>query len=121
MRRLRAQGCAGFGRKRRKLKTLKDIENCQKAFELFVDVGEEPKSEITKGVKKIKISQAFKHIGEKLDFFFDDGDGWQFTVELKEIRSAEKGEVTPVILESIGKAPLQYPPCEDEGEQGEAE
>ena len=100
--------------------TLKDKMNCKKAFELFVDIGEEPTNGVAKGVKKVKISQAFKHIGEKLIFLFDYGDGWQFNVELKEIRNAEKWDLKPVILESIGKAPLQYPPCEDEIEQDEA-
>ncbi len=94
--------------------------NCKKAFELFVDIGEEPTNGVAKGVKKVKISQAFKHIGEKLIFLFDYGDGWQFNVELKKIRNAEKWDLKPVILESIGKAPLQYPPCEDEIEQDEA-
>lgn len=93
--------------------TLKDKMSCKKAFELFVDVGEEPTKEIAKGVKKVKISQAFKHIGEKLIFLFDYGDGWQFNVELQERRNAEKMDLKPVILESIGKAPMQYPPCED--------
>ena len=100
--------------------TLKDKMNCKKAFELFVDIGEEPTNGVAKGVKKVKISQAFKHIGKKLIFLFDYGDGWQFNVELKEIRNAEKWDLKPVILESIGKAPLQYPPCEDDIEQGEA-
>ena len=100
--------------------TLKDGLNCKKAFELFVDIGEEPTNGIAKGVKKVKISQSFKHIGEKMIFLFDYGDGWQFNVELKEIRNAEKRDLKPVILESIGKAPLQYPPCEDEFEKDEA-
>lgn len=52
-------------------------------------------------------------------FLFDYGDGWQFTVELKERRNAEKWDLKPVILERIGKAPLQYPPCEDEIENDE--
>jgi len=99
--------------------TLRDKMNCKKAFELFVDVGEEPTRGIAKGVKKVKISQAFKHTGEKLIFLFDYGDGWQFTVELKERRNAEKWDLKPVILESIGKAPLQYLPCEDEVENDE--
>ena len=96
--------------------TLRDRKSCKKAFELFVDIGEEPTNELSKGVKKIKISQAFKDRGEKMIFLFDYGDGWQFNVELKEIRNAEKWDLRPVILESVGKAPLQYPPCEDEFE-----
>ena len=83
-----------------------------KAYELFVDIGEEPLTVITKGVKRTKIQQAFKNSGEKMLFLFDYGDGWYFTVELKEIKNAEKWDLKPVILESIGEAPLQYPPCE---------
>lgn len=94
--------------------TLKDEMHCKKAFELFVDIDEEPTRAMAKGVKKVKISQAFKLIGEKLIFLFDYGDGWQFNVELKEVRSAEKINLKPVILESIGEAPLQYPPYEGE-------
>jgi len=45
---------------------------------------------------------------------FDYGDDWQFNVALKEIRKGDKGTMKPVVLESIGKAPVQYPPCEDE-------
>ena len=100
--------------------TLKDRKNCKKAFELFVDIGEEPTGGVTKGVKKTKISQAFKNVGEKMIFLFDYGDGWQFNVELKEIQNVKKWDLKPVILESIGKAPLQYPPCEDELEKDEA-
>ncbi len=94
--------------------TLEGRMNCKKAFKLFVDIGEEPTNGVAKGVKKVKISQAFKHIGEKLIFLFDYGDGWQFNVELEEMRKAGEIDSKPVVLESIGKAPLQYPPCEDE-------
>ncbi|MFH0764728.1 MAG: hypothetical protein V1927_06990 [Candidatus Omnitrophota bacterium] len=83
------------------------------AYELFVDVGEEPLSSASKGVKKIKIGQAFKSTGQKMLFLFDYGDEWRFVVEVKEIKQAEKRDLKPVILESIGKAPLQYPPCEE--------
>ena len=60
------------------------------------------------------ITQAFTDVGEKMIFLFDYGDGWQFNVELLEIHNGQKGDLKPVILESIGKAPLQYPPCEEE-------
>ncbi len=93
--------------------TLRDRENCKKAFELFVDVGEEPTRRVAKGVKKAKIAQAFEKPGEKMIFLFDYGDGWQFNVELKEIQYIPKWNLDPVILESIGEAPEQYPPCEE--------
>lgn len=89
--------------------TLKDRKNSKKMFELFVDIGEESRPQ-AKGVKKTKISQAFKDIGEKMIFLFDYGDGWQFNVELVEKRNVSKGNLKPVILESIGETPLQYPP-----------
>ena len=92
---------------------LEDRKNCKKAFELFVDIGEDSTNEVAKGVKKVKISQAFKRIGEKLIFLFGYGDGWQFNVELKEIRKGDKDAAKPMVIERIGKAPLQYPPCED--------
>lgn len=93
---------------------LRDKRNCRKAYELFVDIGEEGRPG-AKAVKRTQISQAFDGAGEKLIMLFDYGDGWQFNVELKEIRKGDKG-TKEVVLESIGKAPVQYPPCEDEEE-----
>ncbi len=90
-----------------------NLRDAKKAYELFVDAGEEA-SPTAQGVKKIKISQAFINPGEKMLFLFDYGDEWCFAVELKEIRKAEERESEPVILESTGKAPAQYPPCEEE-------
>lgn len=83
------------------------------SYELFVDIGEASLTPRTKGVKKTKIQQVFKTTGEKMLFLFDYGDRWYFEVELKEIKNAEKWDLKPVILESIGETPLQYPPCED--------
>ena len=78
--------CFGF------YETLKDRKNSKKMFELFVDIGEESRPQ-AKGVKKTKIAQAFKGIGKKMIFLFDYGDGWQFNVELLEIRNASKGDL----------------------------
>ncbi len=88
-----------------------------KAFEFFVDIGEEPTVSGAKGVKRTKVKQAFKSSGEKMIFFFDYGDSWQFEVELKEIKLAGKQSLKSIVLEKIGKAPLQYPPCEDDVEE----
>ncbi len=81
-------------------------------YELFADIGEEQLRPHFKGVKKTKISEAFSTVGTKMLFFFDYGDAWHFIVELKEVRDALPGESLPVLLESIGRAPIQYPPCE---------
>lgn len=85
----------------------------KKAYELFTDIGEEPLSPQTKGVKKTQLRAAFKKPGEKMLFLFDYGDGWRFSVQLEEIRTAEKRDLKPVILERVGEAPLQYPPVDD--------
>ncbi len=82
-------------------------------YELFVDIGEEPTAPHAKGVKKIKIEKVFTAIGKTMLFRFDYGDDWRFSVELKEIRPAFEGEKLPKVDNSIGKAPLQYPPCEE--------
>ncbi|MBI4208496.1 MAG: hypothetical protein HY538_02165 [Deltaproteobacteria bacterium] len=92
----------------------KRYHDSRKAYELFQDIGEEPLSPTTQGVKKTKISQAFKTLGEKMLFLFDYGDGWRFVVELKEIKNSEKRNLKPVILEAIGKAPEQYPRYKEE-------
>jgi len=91
--------------------TFGNLRDAKKAYELFVDAGEEA-SPGAQGVKKTKISQVFVNRGEKILFLFDYGDEWRFSVELKEIRRTEEKESDPVILESTGKAPKQYPPCE---------
>ncbi|MBL7131333.1 MAG: hypothetical protein ISS45_08040 [Candidatus Omnitrophica bacterium] len=85
----------------------------KKAYELFVDIGEEPLSPITKSVKKTQVCRVFQKPGDKMLFLFDYGDGWYFGIELKEITHIDKWNLNPVVLESIGKAPLQYPPCEE--------
>jgi len=93
----------------------KKYHDSEKAYELFYDLDDvEPPDPHVKSVKRTKIQQVFKQQGDTMLFFFDYGDGWRFFVELEEIKQAEKWDLKPVILESVGKAPLQYPPCEDE-------
>ncbi|MBL7131237.1 MAG: hypothetical protein ISS45_07550 [Candidatus Omnitrophica bacterium] len=91
---------------------LQNYNKTKVGYELFVDIGEEPLRKGFKGVKKTKISELFSVIGAKMLFLFDYGDEWHFIVELKEIREALASESLPALLESIGKAPVQYPPCE---------
>jgi hypothetical protein len=86
--------------------------NSSIGYELFADIGEEQVRPHFKGVKKTKISEAFSTIGTKMLFFFDYGDAWHFIVELKEVRDALPNESLPALIESKGKAPIQYPPCE---------
>lgn len=78
-----------------------------------MDVGEAT-SPMAQGVKKTKVSQVFMCPVEKMLFLFDYGDEWRFSVELKDIRKSEEKESEPVVLESVGKAPKQYPSSEED-------
>ena len=82
-------------------------------FELFSDLDEGPIQPHYKGVEKVKIKEAFKVVGDKMLFVFDYGDNWHFSVELKEIREGENQGMKTAVIESTGKAPVQYPPCEE--------
>ncbi|MBU0952294.1 MAG: plasmid pRiA4b ORF-3 family protein [Elusimicrobia bacterium] len=82
-------------------------------YELFKDVGE-PGANNAIGVKKAHVSEAFPVIDKKLLFLFDYGDEWHFTVKLKEIKEFDGKKVKPAVIESIGKAPQQYPDIEQD-------
>ncbi len=89
-----------------------NITKAERLYELFVDCNESP-SEGAKSVKKTKISEVFRVAGDKMLFLFDYGDEWRFSVELKEIKEGENQGMKTAVIESTGKAPKQYPPCEE--------
>jgi hypothetical protein len=100
--------CFGFYSNWEKGKRYHDSEEM---YELFTDIGEEP----TPGagpVETTKISQVFKEIEKKMLFLFDYGDNWYFNVELKDIKETELKNFYPILLESFGKNPEQYPPID---------
>jgi hypothetical protein len=80
-------------------------------YELFADMGEESES---KGVKKTRAKDVFDEIGKKMLFLFDYGDEWHFIVKLVGVESPSPGIKYPRVLESVGKAPMQYPEEENE-------
>jgi hypothetical protein len=47
--------------------------------------------------------------GEVISYLFDFGDNWEFDVKLERIDPADKKIKGPVMLESYGEAPDQYP------------
>ena len=55
-------------------------------------------------------------IGEKMEYLFDFGDHWQFTIELEAVEPPNPKFKRAKIIESHGKAPEQYPDWEDEDE-----
>ncbi len=86
----------------------RNITKAERLYELFVDCNESP-SEGAKSVKKTKITEVFTTAGEKMLFLFDYGDEWRFSVELKEIKEGENQGMKTAVIESLGKAPKQYP------------
>lgn len=51
--------------------------------------------------------------GERMVFLYDFGDNWEFDVALERIDPVDPDIQKPVVLESHGEAPEQYPSWED--------
>lgn len=87
----------------------------EKKYELFADLedeGIEPTG--AESVKKTKIGEVWKTIGDKMLFLFDYGDEWLFVVELAALGATELKTKYPRVIKSIGKAPEQYPDYDEE-------
>lgn len=83
------------------------------AYSLFADLDYVDTPEGDKSVKKTKISSAFEQ-DKTLAFLFDYGDDWIFHVRCTSINKAEADKKYPVVIESKGKAPEQYPEYDEE-------
>lgn len=82
-------------------------------YELFADLdgGSESGS-----VKQTKVAQAFPAVGAKLQFLFDYGDDWRFQVEVIGLGERVAKTRYPKLLKTVGKAPPQYPPNDEDEE-----
>ena len=56
-------------------------------------------------------------VGDKMEYVFDFGDHWQFTIELEAIQPPNPKFKKAKILESHGKSPEQYPNWEDDDDE----
>lgn len=86
----------------------------KRKYELFTDLedeGIEPTG--AESVKKTRIGEVWKNIGDKMLFLFDYGDHWLFVVELIGFGAAEPKTKYPCVLKKVGKAPEQYPEIEE--------
>ncbi|MEK6747135.1 MAG: hypothetical protein AABY33_08925 [Pseudomonadota bacterium] len=83
------------------------------AYSLFADFEMDDPID-SKSVKKTRVSSVFEK-DKTMMFLFDYGDDWIFHVRCLSVGSPEKGRKYPVIVESKGKAPEQYPDYEEEG------
>ena len=86
------------------------------AYELFADMGE---ATGTQSVRKTRIDDAFREVGQAMAFLFDYGDEWLFRVELTGLgRKAAKARY-PRVLAKAGPSPVQYPDPDDDEEEGD--
>jgi Plasmid pRiA4b ORF-3-like protein len=86
------------------------------AYELFADMGE---ATGTQSVRKTRIGDAFREVGQAMTFLFDYGDEWLFRIKLTGLgRKAAKARY-PRVLAKAGPSPVQYPDPDDEDEDGD--
>src|SRR3989339_1296952 len=77
----------------------------ERKYELFTDLedeGIEPTG--AESVKKTKVSEVWKHTGDKMLFLFDYGDNWLFVVELIGFGKKESKIKYPRVIKKISKA-----------------
>lgn len=90
---------------------LKDIYRSGEGYEFFADMGE---GDRFPGVKKTKVEDVYILLGKKMLFFFDYGDSWRFITQLQTTQESTEIKVKPKVIESVGKAPEQYPDWDDD-------
>ena len=80
-------------------------------YELFTDLieeGEDLEPTNSGSVKKTKVRDVWRNVGDKMLFLFDYGDGWKFVVELKGLGERVTGGKYPRVIKKTGRAPKQY-------------
>ncbi len=83
----------------------------KKKYELFADMKNiEPTG--AESVKKTKIGEVWKNLGDKMLFLFDYGDTWLFVIELVGFGKKETKKKYPCVIKKVGIAPEQYPEVE---------
>ena len=88
--------------------------NSERKYELFADMKKEDIEPTgAESVKKTKISDVWKNIGDKMLLLFDYGDDWRFVVELSGFGEKQQKTKYPRMIKSIGNAPEQYPEIDE--------
>jgi hypothetical protein len=64
-------------------------------------------------VSQYQVGQLPLDVGQSMQFHFDFGDDWRFDVKLEDVLPVSKKSKTARILKKHGKAPEQYPGCDD--------
>lgn len=89
-----------------------NISDSKELYELFTDIDDVEPSPNAKSVEKTRLKSVFQ-VGKIMLFLFDYGDNWEFLVECTDINESNKPSFKSKILAKKGKAPEQYPDCED--------
>ena len=58
---------------------------------------------------EFRIGEARMHVKQKILYLFDFGDSWRFDVTLVSICDSDTVSLHPIITESVGESPEQYP------------
>lgn len=75
-----------------------------------VSAGRPPRKSARARLDRLRLTN-----GQRIAYLFDFGDEWHVSLLLRDIVADDEGEY-PRILDSVGDAPPQYPPCEDDEE-----
>jgi hypothetical protein len=89
---------------------LKQWTKSEECYELFEDMpgGIMIEQIRCKSVKKTKVKAVFSDVKKRKLLLYDYGDEWHFIVELQKIEIPREDSKYPLIVESVGEAPVQY-------------
>ena len=78
-------------------------------------VGKKPGNKAYLVPKKTKLNEIYPITGYKLYYLFDFGDSWLFEIKKsrKKVVQEEKNKKYPILVESTGVNPEQYPDYEE--------
>ena len=77
-------------------------------------IGKNPRNRASSVPKKTQLNEIYPLKGYKLYYLFDFGDSWLFEIKKSRKKKAENKETKyPLIIESTGVNPEQYPEYED--------
>jgi len=81
-------------------------------YEFFL--GRNPRNKSRSVSKSLKLNQIYPSDGMKLYYLFDFGDSWLFEIRKSRKKKTEHTKQKyPVVIESIGTNPEQYPEYEE--------
>jgi len=63
---------------------------------------------------EVRIGEARMHVKQKILYLFDFGDSWRFDVTLVSICDSDTVLLRPIVTESVGESPEQYPSFDED-------